>query len=215
MATPRGDLLEDFHHVEHGGRIVAGLGHVFDAGHVRLGLIVAAVFELHHLVRHRRGHLRGRAVPAIIGCADADGGGEDLAELAFRHLLRRVAIDDVAGLMTQHAGEFGFILELGIKADRDKDLTSRQSEGVDGLGIAEQVKVEVIGVSAILRVALIDDLSADRATVCARGSSDSTSPPISAAILGAASSPSDISSSLLMAICWTLPVTGLTSVLNM
>ena len=85
---------------------------------------------MQHLVGHLGGH---RATAAVVLAADAGGGDERLAELALGHLLGRVAVDDVADLVAEHAGELGLVLELVEERAGDEDLPAGQGERVDRL----------------------------------------------------------------------------------
>ena len=104
------ELLEHVHDAHHFLRVVAGLGHELYAACVGLRFVLAAVVELEHLV----GHLcRGGFGVSVAVAAGADGNsrGDRLAELTFLHLLGRVPPDHVAGLMSEHSGELGLVLQ--------------------------------------------------------------------------------------------------------
>ena len=92
---------------------------------IGLRLVAPAELELAHLVDHGRGELSIAAPVVSAAGADTDGNGQDLAELAFGHLLGRVPIDDVPDLVTEHAGELGLVLQAIEQALGDEDLPAR------------------------------------------------------------------------------------------
>ena len=103
-------FLEDLHHLQHGARIVPRLGHEANAERIGLAFVVAAEFQLKHLVGELGGD--GGAVPAtsVVARPDAHRHHQRAAQLSLGHVLGGVPGDDVPSLVPQHARELRLIL---------------------------------------------------------------------------------------------------------
>jgi hypothetical protein len=57
--------------------------------------------------------------------------------LALLHRLDGVLLGDVDELVTQHAGQFGFILDQRQRAAGDVDVATGRGEGIDAVGVED------------------------------------------------------------------------------
>jgi hypothetical protein len=133
--------LEDVHDAEHFAGVIAGPRHDFEAPLVGLEFVGAAELEGTEL-----GDVIGEGGGAAVVGGDAGGGDDGVVEIGMGHLLGGVAVDDVADLVAKDAREFALGCQLVVEGLGDEHLAAGEGEGVDGLGVGEEVELKGVGV---------------------------------------------------------------------
>ena len=130
-------VLEHADDVDHVLRVVAVARQVFGAQLVGLQFLFAAVrgdVARGHALRHLAGQVGGAGHARRAFQHRAQHRGRQHAEpgvLLARGALRAVARGDMADLVADDAGQFGFAVHVGHDAARDVDKAAGQGEGVD------------------------------------------------------------------------------------
>ena len=123
-------LADALQHAEHGRHLAHVVAHTRRVAHAELvGLILVVTAELQEQHLHpgvRERHERAR----LVGDDHAQAEPEP-DQLLLAHALHGVARGDVADLVSDHAGELRFVLDVRAQAARDEDLAARKRECVD------------------------------------------------------------------------------------
>ncbi len=92
----------------------------------------------------------------IVGIVGGDHGcpPQPLRQPLFGQVLGTMAIDDVADLVPQHAGQLARGLQPVEQRVGDENLAAGQSEGVDRMIVAQHVEFEIGLIGRILDVAV-------------------------------------------------------------
>lgn len=138
-------LLENLHDADHCAGVVASLGHQPDAPAVRLQFVFAPVLHVDRGSDRLR-HLRALGVSA----RDARRAGQALSERLLGQSLGAVSGEHMPDFVPEHASQLALGLKLLVERRGDEDLSARQGERIDGLWIAQQMKLERIVETSLL-----------------------------------------------------------------